>query len=70
MLAYDMDGQPLSRAHGAPLRMVIPEMYGYKNTKWVNKIVVSDTAIDGYWEQRASRTRVTASRARCSCTTA
>ena len=52
MLAYDMDGTPLSRAHGAPLRMVIPEMYGYKNTKWVSKIIVSDTAVDGYWEQR------------------
>jgi DMSO/TMAO reductase YedYZ molybdopterin-dependent catalytic subunit len=31
MLAYEMDGKPLPREHGAPLRLVIPEMYGYKN---------------------------------------
>ena len=37
MLAYEMDGKPLSRAHGAPVRVVIPEMYGYKNTKWVGR---------------------------------
>src|SRR6266851_2413895 len=29
MLAYEMDGQPLPRPHGAPARVVIPEMYGY-----------------------------------------
>ena len=52
MLAYEMDGAQLARPHGAPARVVIPEMYGYKNTKWVQKIVVSDTAVAGYWEQR------------------
>ena len=35
MLAYEMDGKPLSREHGAPLRLVIPEMYGYKGVKWL-----------------------------------
>ena len=50
MLAYDMDGQPLPRPHGAPARVVIPDMYGYKNVKWVNRIVVSNRAVDGYWE--------------------
>ena len=38
MLAYEMDGKPLPRAHGAPLRLVIPEMYGYKNVKWLQRI--------------------------------
>jgi DMSO/TMAO reductase YedYZ molybdopterin-dependent catalytic subunit len=52
MLAYEMDGEPLARAHGAPTRVVIPDMYGYKNTKWVHEIVVGDRVIDGYWEQR------------------
>ena len=28
MLAYEMDGKPLAREHGAPVRVVIPEMYG------------------------------------------
>jgi DMSO/TMAO reductase YedYZ molybdopterin-dependent catalytic subunit len=52
MLAYEMDGKPLPREHGAPVRVVIPEMYGYKNVKWVQKIVVTDHVDEGYWEQR------------------
>jgi DMSO/TMAO reductase YedYZ molybdopterin-dependent catalytic subunit len=52
MLAYEMDGKPLRREHGAPARLVIPEMYGYKNVKWVEQIVVGDHAEAGYWEQR------------------
>ena len=38
MLAHTMGGAPLSRAHGAPIRLVIPEMYGYKNVKWLHRI--------------------------------
>jgi DMSO/TMAO reductase YedYZ molybdopterin-dependent catalytic subunit len=51
MLAYEMDGKPLPRAHGAPLRLVIPEMYGYKNVKWLTGINLVPQATDGYWEQ-------------------
>jgi DMSO/TMAO reductase YedYZ molybdopterin-dependent catalytic subunit len=51
MLAYEMDGVPLRREHGAPLRLVIPEMYGYKNVKWLNAIKLVPRAEDGYWEQ-------------------
>jgi len=52
MLAYEMDGKPLAREHGAPVRVVIPEMYGYKNVMWVERIVVGDKLEPGYWEQR------------------
>jgi DMSO/TMAO reductase YedYZ molybdopterin-dependent catalytic subunit len=52
MLAYEMDGKPLRREHGAPVRVVIPEMYGYKNVKWVERITVGADAGPGYWEQR------------------
>jgi DMSO/TMAO reductase YedYZ molybdopterin-dependent catalytic subunit len=50
LLAYEMDGKPLSRGHGAPLRLVIPEMYGYKNVKWLKAIELVARAGDGYWE--------------------
>jgi DMSO/TMAO reductase YedYZ molybdopterin-dependent catalytic subunit len=50
MLAYEMDGRPLSRNHGAPLRLVIPEMYGYKNVKWLQEIELVPRAELGYWE--------------------
>ena len=50
MLAYEMDGRPLPREHGAPLRLIIPEMYGYKNVKWLQGIDVVPQAVSGYWE--------------------
>jgi len=52
MLAYAMDGRPLEREHGAPARVVMPQMYGYKGVKWVQRIVVTDRVEDGYWQQR------------------
>ena len=52
MLAYEMDGKPLRREHGAPVRVVIPEMYGYKNVKWVERIELVAKPGSGYWEQR------------------
>ena len=50
MLAYEMDGQPLLQEHGAPVRVVIPDMYGYKNVKWVNRITLVPRPGRGYWE--------------------
>jgi len=38
MLADSLDGQPLSIEHGAPLRLIAPEHYGYKNLKHLKKI--------------------------------
>ena len=52
MLAYELNGKPLPRQHGAPARVVIPEMYGYKNVKWVERIEVVRKPGLGYWEQR------------------
>ena len=52
MLAYEMDGVPIPRPHGAPVRLVMPQMYGYKSVKWVQRIELAATAKEGYWEQR------------------
>jgi DMSO/TMAO reductase YedYZ molybdopterin-dependent catalytic subunit len=52
MLAYEMDGEPLTQPHGAPVRVVIPEMYGYKGVKWVERIELAATPQTGYWEER------------------
>jgi DMSO/TMAO reductase YedYZ molybdopterin-dependent catalytic subunit len=51
MLAYEMDGKPLSRAHGAPIRLVIPDMYGYKKLKCLNRIAPVPSESRAYWEQ-------------------
>ncbi|HUK44811.1 MAG TPA: molybdopterin-dependent oxidoreductase [Gaiellaceae bacterium] len=50
MLALEMDGRPLSRPHGSPARVVIPEMYGYKGVKWLSKIELVSHQPTGYWE--------------------
>jgi DMSO/TMAO reductase YedYZ molybdopterin-dependent catalytic subunit len=50
MLALDMDGRPLTRPHGSPARVVIPEMYGYKGVKWLSRIELVDHQPTGYWE--------------------
>ncbi|MDX6532550.1 MAG: hypothetical protein QOJ13_464 [Gaiellales bacterium] len=52
MLAHTMDGKPLSRPHGAPMRLVIPQMYGYKGVKWLNRIELVPDPEYGFWEQR------------------
>jgi DMSO/TMAO reductase YedYZ molybdopterin-dependent catalytic subunit len=52
LLAHTMDGAPLSRPHGAPLRVVMPQMYGYKGVKWLQRITLADRAVDGFWQQR------------------
>lgn len=51
MLAYEMAGAPLPREHGSPVRLVIPEMYGYKNVKWLKGINLVPKLEAGYWEQ-------------------
>ena len=51
MLAYEMGGRPLSRPHGAPARVVLPQMYGYKGVKWLTRMELVARQPDGYWEQ-------------------
>src|SRR5579884_1345692 len=51
LLAYHLNGRPLSRQQGQPIRLLVPEMYGYKSAKWVNRIEVVNKVVPGYWEQ-------------------
>jgi DMSO/TMAO reductase YedYZ molybdopterin-dependent catalytic subunit len=50
MLGYEMGGAALSRPHGAPARVVIPEMYGYKGVKWLTRMNLVAKQPTGYWE--------------------
>ena len=52
MLAVRMDGKPLDPRLGAPLRLVVPWMYGYKSVKWLRHIEFVARAAPGYWEER------------------
>ncbi len=50
LLVYSMNGEPLPRAHGFPLRSVWPGRYGMKQPRWITHIEVIDTTTRGYWE--------------------
>jgi DMSO/TMAO reductase YedYZ molybdopterin-dependent catalytic subunit len=52
ILAYMMNGARLPKAHGFPLRAVVPGIYGIKNVKWITEIEVYEGDYKGYWQKR------------------
>lgn len=51
LLAYNMNGKPLPRDHGFPLRVVVPGVVGARNVKWLGKIVASKEESPSHWQQ-------------------
>jgi DMSO/TMAO reductase YedYZ molybdopterin-dependent catalytic subunit len=51
LLATRLGGDPLTRPHGAPARVILPEMYGYKGVKWLTKMEFVAEQPRGFWEQ-------------------
>jgi DMSO/TMAO reductase YedYZ molybdopterin-dependent catalytic subunit len=52
LVAYEMEREPLSSAHGGPARLYVAPMYGYKSLKWLRAIEVTADVVPGFWEQR------------------
>ncbi len=52
MLAYEMNGAPLTPSHGFPLRILVPGKFGMKQPKWITRIELLDKHYVGYWEER------------------
>ena len=52
LLCYEMNGQPLTPEHGAPLRLVIPVKYGIKNIKRIGTIRITDQRPADYWAEQ------------------
>ncbi len=52
ILAYAWNGQPLPAAHGFPLRVYVPDVYGMKQPKWIVQVVLVPDFIPGYWVTR------------------
>jgi DMSO/TMAO reductase YedYZ molybdopterin-dependent catalytic subunit len=51
LLAWELNGQPLTPEHGAPLRLAIPVKYGIKNIKRIGTIRLTDTRPADYWAE-------------------
>lgn len=51
-LAYQMNGVPLAKEHGFPIRAVVPGLYGIKNVKWIVRIDLVTEDYKGYWQQK------------------
>jgi DMSO/TMAO reductase YedYZ molybdopterin-dependent catalytic subunit len=52
LLAWKMNGQPLPKSHGHPVRVLVPGHWGETNVKWLTEIELLDEEVDGYWEKR------------------
>jgi DMSO/TMAO reductase YedYZ molybdopterin-dependent catalytic subunit len=51
LVAYGMNDQPVTEAHGGPVRLYVAPMYFYKSAKWLAGITVTDSVQRGYWEE-------------------
>jgi DMSO/TMAO reductase YedYZ molybdopterin-dependent catalytic subunit len=52
LLAHSWEGKPVSREHGGPLRVIIPDWYLWKSAKWVSRIEFVAEDQPGFWELR------------------
>ena len=55
ILAYEMNGEPLPKFHGAPVRAIVSGWEGAYAVKWLNQITVSDKETDSFWVKTAYR---------------
>ncbi len=55
-LAYALNGEPLTRHQGFPLRLIVPGWYGMANVKWLSDIRVQQERYLGRWQARDYRT--------------
>jgi DMSO/TMAO reductase YedYZ molybdopterin-dependent catalytic subunit len=52
LIVTGMNGETLPEKHGFPARLIIPDIYGMKNVKWLDRIEVVGEDFQGYWQTR------------------
>lgn len=57
MLAWEMNGSPLTLAHGGPLRLVIPGYYGINNVKYIKRLAFTEAESDANIQRTGYRVR-------------
>lgn len=50
LLAFAINGEPLTPEHGFPLRAVVPGWFGMASVKWLQRIVATDAPFNGYYQ--------------------
>lgn len=51
LFVYEMNDRPLPDEHGAPMRLIIPPKYGYKNIKTIVRLEFVSKSGVSYWSQ-------------------
>ncbi|SRR5260221_732023 len=52
LLVHTVEGKPLPKEHGGPVRMITPQLYAWKGSKWINRIEFLTRNKLGFWEER------------------
>ena len=52
LLADTMNGDPLPREHGGPLRLIVPGFYGVAQVKWVERIEIWPSRFAGWYQAK------------------
>ncbi|KAF2237271.1 molybdopterin binding oxidoreductase [Viridothelium virens] len=52
LLAYSMNGEPLPRDHGYPLRVIVPGTVAARSVKWLSRVVLSPEESPSQWQRR------------------
>ena len=52
LVVYGMNGDVLPVDHGYPARVLVPNIYGMKNVKWLVRLTVENYDYKGYWQER------------------
>jgi sulfite oxidase len=51
LIAYEMNGAPIPRDHGYPVRAIVPGTVGARNVKWLHRVKAASTENEGHWQQ-------------------
>jgi DMSO/TMAO reductase YedYZ molybdopterin-dependent catalytic subunit len=56
-IAWEVEGEALSRDHGGPARLLVPHLYFWKSAKWVSGLRLLEHDEPGFWEQNGYHDR-------------
>jgi len=51
LIVYEMNGEPLPRDHGFPLRVIVPGYAAVRNVKWLSELELAGEQAEGMWQR-------------------